>query len=39
MGLITNIFYYTFHPSEFRSIVQWLVLIPLAPDRGQPGKV
>ncbi|PYI27394.1 farnesyl-diphosphate farnesyltransferase [Aspergillus indologenus CBS 114.80] len=25
MGLASNIFYYTFHPSELRSIVQWKV--------------
>lgn len=32
MGLITNIFYYSFHPSELRSILQWLVLPPQIKD-------
>lgn len=26
MGIISNVFYYTFHPDQLRSILQWLVL-------------
>ena len=25
MGLIGNVVYYSFHPSELRSIIQWFV--------------
>lgn len=27
MGLIGNVLYYSFHPSELRAIMQWLVCL------------